>query len=583
MGRGRKEGDIVPPETAAGYLGATIRAWRRFRKLTVTELAVRAGLGETGRAYISKLEHGHIAHVGVTRLNHLAAALRTTPADLLTHQQPEMPARADASTPDGMRASVVRDAVAETLEEHLDSVLRSALASALPVFRRKADQVIEQSVPRILRITQREREAELFQSIIRQAAQGRPIIEHLGPTAPVPSQEIDGTEASIHAAMQLIESAPSLAAAHGREITLTWQGDKSLIEATADPFLRQRWIATLGGALERGWDIVHLVEIGANQQKPLLLVLNILALLGTRGFYRPYLLPASERRTGAARDAISVPDLGVVELLGLRHAIYYRPGEETAAIDCELARLAAVAIPLYKLHPRSSNGFFEAIARTEAAEGDRDLAMNGLSVSSMPHTISQERAWPILKRGGEDARLAAVILRARRDREQAILAQLGKYRFRDYCPEQAVLRMVREGFTSDDDSLTRLGAPALTVEQRLTHLRTIAERMRQHRSYELIVLPEYQADLCRTFYLAKAGRAVLLEFWSTTAEREDLPEERRLAGEREQVNIEVTEPAMVRAFYENPVWRPYRNASSERRQQTLAFLEEQIAWLLARR
>lgn len=41
-------------------LGEFIRSRRRQSKLTVTRLAIMAGFGESGRSYISKIEHGII-------------------------------------------------------------------------------------------------------------------------------------------------------------------------------------------------------------------------------------------------------------------------------------------------------------------------------------------------------------------------------------------------------------------------------------------------------------------------------------------------------------------------------------------
>jgi transcriptional regulator with XRE-family HTH domain len=69
-------------------LGATIRAWRKHRGLSVTELAARAGFGEQGRAYISKLEHGDITRPTPENLNRVAQALDVNPADLVRHQTP---------------------------------------------------------------------------------------------------------------------------------------------------------------------------------------------------------------------------------------------------------------------------------------------------------------------------------------------------------------------------------------------------------------------------------------------------------------------------------------------------------------
>ncbi len=89
--RGRREKELVSHSPAENELGTAIRAWRRFRGLSVTELAIAAGFGINGRGYISRIEHSQIRHLGEERLNRIAAALELQSADLLLHRMPEAP------------------------------------------------------------------------------------------------------------------------------------------------------------------------------------------------------------------------------------------------------------------------------------------------------------------------------------------------------------------------------------------------------------------------------------------------------------------------------------------------------------
>lgn len=73
--RGRKEEELGTDGREVSELGSTIRAWRKCRGLSVTELAVAAGFGETGRSYISQIEHGHIIGIAGKRLQAIALAL----------------------------------------------------------------------------------------------------------------------------------------------------------------------------------------------------------------------------------------------------------------------------------------------------------------------------------------------------------------------------------------------------------------------------------------------------------------------------------------------------------------------------
>jgi hypothetical protein len=203
--------------------------------------------------------------------------------------------------------------------------------------------------------------------------------------------------------------------------------------------------------------------------------------------------------------------------------------------------------------------------------------MDGLSESLVPEAVHLARAAPFLAGGGERADFVTKLLQTRRRRVAAIERNLREYRYRDICTERAVVRLAREGITSPDDALLRLGASVLTRDQRLVVLRSLEERMRRNRNYELILLPDSLADLCRTFYLAKAETMVLLESWRPVGGGTEEP-----AGtsNREQRDLRITEPTIVRAFQENPLWQPYETYSPIRRRQTIAFLEGQIQWLL---
>ncbi len=95
--RGRREREFEPPVSSEDRLGATIRAWRHFRGLTVTDLAVRAGFGTNGRGYISKIEHNLIKRLGEASLASIAQALDLSQADL---QQGRIPEARESQIPD---------------------------------------------------------------------------------------------------------------------------------------------------------------------------------------------------------------------------------------------------------------------------------------------------------------------------------------------------------------------------------------------------------------------------------------------------------------------------------------------------
>ena len=87
--RGRKEIELEPILEQENQFGATIRAWRRYRGLSVTDLAMAAGFGKNGRGYISKIERNQIKHLGEEQLNRIAKALNVTSATLTLYHVPD--------------------------------------------------------------------------------------------------------------------------------------------------------------------------------------------------------------------------------------------------------------------------------------------------------------------------------------------------------------------------------------------------------------------------------------------------------------------------------------------------------------
>jgi transcriptional regulator with XRE-family HTH domain len=81
--RGRKESELAFDTSGANSLGEAVRSWRHHRGLTVTELAILAGFGTSGRSYISKVEHGAIRRLGAARLRAIAESLQIRLEDLL--------------------------------------------------------------------------------------------------------------------------------------------------------------------------------------------------------------------------------------------------------------------------------------------------------------------------------------------------------------------------------------------------------------------------------------------------------------------------------------------------------------------
>jgi transcriptional regulator with XRE-family HTH domain len=80
--RGRKEKPLTNSQHRVSPLSAALRAWRTYRGLSQTQLAVQAGFGQNGRAHISSIELGKIQRPEEETLDKIAAALGLQAEDL---------------------------------------------------------------------------------------------------------------------------------------------------------------------------------------------------------------------------------------------------------------------------------------------------------------------------------------------------------------------------------------------------------------------------------------------------------------------------------------------------------------------
>ena len=77
-------------------IGTVVRAWREARRLTVTQLAEKAGRPVT-KGYLSELEHNKTLHPGNVHLTQLAGALDIPVRHLINRYFPDEAAEAQQS------------------------------------------------------------------------------------------------------------------------------------------------------------------------------------------------------------------------------------------------------------------------------------------------------------------------------------------------------------------------------------------------------------------------------------------------------------------------------------------------------
>lgn len=137
--RGRREDELSVDVSGcpASQLGATIREWRKYHHLSVTDLAIAAGFGETGRSYISQIEHGHIQQVGGKRLHRIAEALGISDDTLETFIRPpdsaDSVARVRLTPPPDVRSLQPDAALREYTDPNLET---TAVTRVQPVLEK---------------------------------------------------------------------------------------------------------------------------------------------------------------------------------------------------------------------------------------------------------------------------------------------------------------------------------------------------------------------------------------------------------------------------------------------------------------
>jgi transcriptional regulator with XRE-family HTH domain len=109
--------------------------------MSVTDLAVAAGLDKKGRGYISRVEHGSIRSLAEGRLACIAAALQVSISDLVQHRMPE--AQGELPAHDLEEAVIgARALLSECVERSFDWARLQLLLARLHVQRAAASQVM---------------------------------------------------------------------------------------------------------------------------------------------------------------------------------------------------------------------------------------------------------------------------------------------------------------------------------------------------------------------------------------------------------------------------------------------------------
>jgi hypothetical protein len=160
-------------------------------------------------------------------------------------------------------------------------------------------------------------------------------------------------------------------------------------------------------------------------------------------------------------------------------------------------------------------------------------------------------------------------------RWQAFEAHIEHFPYRDICSKRAVARYINDGtFARDDSDLAGRGDAALraTPELRLLHLRHTVELLHTHKNFEIAMIDddEERTMIGMSQWGVFADQGVLLEVFR-----------RKNDGGFEEIDIEIKEPVIVRAFrgYFDVLWEQIRSINRDK-DEVIMWLRQQIMKLV---
>ena len=172
----------------------------------------------------------------------------------------------------------------------------------------------------------------------------------------------------------------------------------------------------------------------------------------------------------------------------IRGISQFRPDRLTSVAPLvDKQELASLAIPprmitiqhqqgdWIRIFPEGSALFAQAVAYSEEQPGTRCLLLNGISESLIPMPIHQRRGEALVKAGLMDSTELEALLHARAQRQESLRGHLfaKMHRIYDLFTHEAFRTLVFDGLPLTDEAFTRLGAPPLTHQERISVLENV--------------------------------------------------------------------------------------------------------------
>lgn len=298
--------------------------------------------------------------------------------------------------------------------------------------------------------------------------------------------------------------------------------------------LKQFWHDTLQSALERGWPIVHVLDVpwGKSEHWGTTLLADLRAHNPSLGKYKVRII-GDTVAPEESEDVLIVPKAGAIRV----HSKNTWSTDPVAPI-ADYAKADSQAFrriyELYRHREQSSHdvlsiysvfqdSYLDEVERIEQHGSGRILAMQGLSEVLTPAEVDRARAETLL-RGPEKAEVRR-ILNLRTKKRASFERLVTRFPCRDLCSKNALIDFARDGKLPPDEVLShRFGAPKPNPEQRRQTIANVIRLLGENESgscynYALGLMEGSDAaEFENGAELVKNGHAVVIECYPDRSE-----------------------------------------------------------------
>lgn len=365
-------------------------------------------------------------------------------------------------------------------------------------------------------------------------------------------------------------------------IYLTYHGAQSLVGAEQ---MSLWWTQALCAALEEGWGLWHALRLDrTNPSRTIEIVESMLAYLVLSNGHIPYY---RYDPLDVPYDIVLVPGIGAVICFATQSssqvdsALFVSEPEQLALLEAHVRLLCASSTPLLRriVHAADAKDrpFTQALAEIEQYAGGLDIVKpDGLGALTRPPSFYNEQSIFMRDLSPEARRTRIAHMSAR---WKAFERHAHDYPYRVICTKRAVLRYARTRVLARDDTdLAWTGKAQVwpSWQDVREHLKRAVQILEDRTlRYELALLDDDEADLIGTSQWEVAGdHRVLLEIFPKKVG--DRPDEKAEATDLKEVDLEIAEPTIVRAFrdYFNQLWNQIRPSNRDK--------DENVKWLQRR-